>query len=157
MSEGPLKWGTVRGDGYIFNGYKADGREHWYSPSSFHRQRLNLTLSRARDRAHKSNVPFDIDADYLASIFPPDGACPVLGFALEWGDKNGRDNSPSLDRIVPELGYVRGNVQWLSNLANTIKSSATPDQIIAVGVFMKVKQSELRRDQSAVSCATEAS
>jgi uncharacterized protein YejL (UPF0352 family) len=42
------------------------------------------------------------------------------------------DGSPQLDRLVPELGYVVGNVAVISRLANTIKSNATPQQIRAV-------------------------
>ena len=36
-----------------------------------------------------------------------------------------------------ELGYVKGNVQWVSKLANNIMSSATPDQVIQVGNYFK--------------------
>ena len=47
------------------------------------------------------------------------------------------DYSPSIDRIIPELGYVKGNVQIICMLANRIKSNATPDQVIQVGTYFK--------------------
>ena len=50
--------------------------------------------------------------------------------------------SPSVDRIDPSGGYVRGNVIWISWLANCIKSSATPKQIVAVGEFYKQLEAE---------------
>ena len=54
--------------------------------------------------------------------------------------KHGRDdwqNSPNIDRIDNNKGYTMDNVIVVSALANTIKTSATPDQIIKVGEFYK--------------------
>ena len=42
-----------------------------------------------------------------------------------------------LDRIVPAKGYVKENIIIISLLANSIKSSATPTQILKVGNFYK--------------------
>jgi hypothetical protein len=40
--------------------------------------------------------------------------------------------SPSLDRIKPELGYVKGNIRWVSNRANSLRSNATSREIEAL-------------------------
>ena len=71
------------------------------------------------------NIPFTITPDDLAW---PD-KCPYLDIQLDYtpGDKN--DNKASLDKIVPALGYVPGNVQIVSLLANKMKSSASLEQI----------------------------
>lgn len=80
-------------------------------------------LQNARGRAKRYNIAFNLT---LEDITIPE-MCPYLNIQLvpfsEWG-------SPSLDKIVPELGYVKGNVQVISNLANTMKSSASIDQLI---------------------------
>jgi hypothetical protein len=61
-------------------------------------------------------------------LLPLPSHCPVLGIELEIGGSS-RHNSPSLDRIVGARGYVRGNVVIISDLANQIKSCATPAQV----------------------------
>ena len=94
-------------------------------------------LKNARKRAKKNNIPFNITEDYLKSIYPSDMICPVLGFEMSVGvDENGwTDTSPSLDRIIPEKGYVQGNVVIVSMRANSIKRDATPEEIRKVADF----------------------
>lgn len=80
-------------------------------------------LNLARNRAKKQDVPFDLEPeDIFIPVF-----CPVLGIKLERASTgSGRnDNAPSLDRIIPTLGYVRGNVIVISNKANRMKSNGT--------------------------------
>lgn len=80
-------------------------------------------LQSAKARAKKQNIPFDISASDL--VIPTH--CPYLGIKLipfsEWA-------SPSLDKIIPHLGYVVGNVQVISKLANTMKSCATIEELV---------------------------
>lgn len=89
-------------------------------------------IQNARKRAKDKNVPFAIDADYLRSIVP--SHCPIFGTPLEWSARrelgqHPLPNSPSLDRIDPAKGYVKGNVWIISNKANTIKSNATHEEL----------------------------
>ncbi len=79
----------------------------------------------------------EVTVEYLKSIYPDDMICPVLGIKMEVGDKNRNVNSPSIDKIIPEKGYVPGNVIIVSMKANRIKADATPDEIIKVGKFYK--------------------
>ena len=39
------------------------------------------------------------------------------------------DDSPSLDRIVSSLGYVKGNIRVISYKANRVKSNATLEEL----------------------------
>lgn len=57
--------------------------------------------------------------------------CPVLGIELNWaygGKKHMQPNSPSIDKIIPELGYIPGNAQIVSMKYNTMKQDSTPEQ-----------------------------
>jgi hypothetical protein len=78
----------------------------------------------ARRRAKKQNVPFDITIDDI--IIP--NYCPVLGIPLFQGSKDEMYNSPSLDKIIPELGYVKCNIAVISHRANTIKNNGTAEE-----------------------------
>ena len=97
------------------------------------RRILNM-LSRARRRAKKAGLPFSItSADVLIPEF-----CPVLGARLEWHDKQGGAfNSPSLDRLIPELGYIPGNVMVISKRANCIKQDASAEEIRRVADWLE--------------------
>lgn len=66
-------------------------------------------------------MPFTITPEDLE--YPE--VCPVLGLVLERGIGRPIDESPSIDRIVPSLGYIPGNVRIISNKANRLKSNAT--------------------------------
>ena len=88
--------------------------------------KLNFLVS-ARHRAKTDGVSFDITPD---DIDIPE-FCPVLGIKLQfnYGVGGAKDNSPSIDRLIPELGYVKGNIAVISWRANRIKNNATIDEI----------------------------
>jgi hypothetical protein len=89
---------------------------------------------RAYQRSKEKQLSFDLQEE---DIHIPE-ICPVLGFALKRSERGTpNDDSPSLDRIFPEKGYVKGNVIVVSHKVNTIKNNATPEEIIAVGEFYK--------------------
>ena len=66
--------------------------------------------------------------------------CEVLGFPLVYdgrGRKRPHPDSPSLDRLIPSLGYVNSNVRVISHRANLLKSNATPDEMWKVLAYME--------------------
>ena len=84
----------------------------------------------SKGRAKKQDLPYDIDAAYLESIWPTGNKCPVFGCDFTISKKGeSRDSSPSLDRIVPELGYVKGNVIIVSLKANRMKNNGTIEDL----------------------------
>jgi hypothetical protein len=93
---------------------------------------LKMLVIWAKQKCKKYNIPFNLkesDVEYT-------GKCAVFGTDLV---KNGsvNDNSPTLDRIIPELGYVKGNVRVISHLANRIKSNGTLDQLKLVVKYVE--------------------
>lgn len=88
-------------------------------------------LQNARARARVAGVPFTIEK---ADIVVPTN-CPILGIPLFRARRGGGDNSPSLDRIVPEKGYTPGNTIVISNRANRLKSDATIQELRDIASF----------------------
>lgn len=97
-------------------------------------------FSNARARARKQGVPFNITKDHLRALWT--GSCPALGCDLSPGGGRITDDSPSLDRIMPDLGYVPGNLAILSNAANRMKSRSTPDELELVSRWLRKVLSE---------------
>lgn len=88
-------------------------------------------LKTAKYRAEKHGWDFNIDAEDI--VIP--NVCPVLNIPLVIGEGHPTPNSPSLDRIDPTKGYIKGNVMVISHKANTIKSNATPEELRKVADF----------------------
>lgn len=109
------------------------------NPDKFHKYSIayaNRYLDRrlwsvAKQRAKRRGIDFSITyADIIVPEF-----CPVLGIKLvsgvgKSGRPGGNKDSPSLDRIDPSLGYIPGNVRVISHLANSMKGSATKEQLL---------------------------
>jgi hypothetical protein len=85
-------------------------------------------LARVKNRAKTNKIPFNLD---ITDIVVPD-VCPVLGIPITYGFEKGRGfhpDGPSVDRLKPHLGYVKGNVRVISARANLLKSDATVDEL----------------------------
>jgi hypothetical protein len=82
-------------------------------------------------KAKKHNIEFDIDA----SDIPLPEKCPIFGIVLQKSTGKLSNCSPSVDRIDPSKGYVKGNVVVVSNKANSIKREATISELKAMVVF----------------------
>lgn len=88
--------------------------------------RKKLMFFKSRERAQEEQLEFSIE---VSDILIPTH-CPYLGIELthELG-KGQLETNSSLDRIDSTKGYIKGNVQVISRLANTMKNNATPEQL----------------------------
>ena len=75
-------------------------------------------FNRTRSRATAKNINFNLE---LSDIIIPK-ECPVFKVPFIYNDK---DWSASIDRINPNLGYIKGNIMIISNKANRIKNDAS--------------------------------
>ena len=82
-------------------------------------------INKARCRAKRLGRPFSLT---VGDIHIPE-ICPVLGIPLFWGNEQKSDNSPSLDCLIPRLGYVPGNVCVISMRANRLKGDGSWEEL----------------------------
>lgn len=95
-----------------------------------------FVLHNIKTRAKKQGVPFELTAEDLVT---PE-FCPVLGIRLErsTNPKGGvTDCAPTVDRLIPELGYIKGNIIIVSHKANRIKNNATVEELETVARFYR--------------------
>lgn len=104
-----------------------------------------LLIKFARKRAKDYGVPINITSEDIRALIPLDNICPITLQPFERGVGKVGPRSMSLDRIVPELGYVHGNVAVISHIANTIKQDCTdPDVFCRLARYIE-KGSSIRR------------
>lgn len=105
--------------------------EHTEYSKKYRRKYPERTLFRAaRTRSKIRNLEFNLD--YSDVVIPE--YCPILGIKIEIYAGNGRCggymNSPSLDRIDNTKGYIKGNVQVISHKANSMKFTASKEELL---------------------------
>lgn len=93
--------------------------------AEFLRSYIKHMVHNAGIRATKKGIDFNITEE---DIKIPD-VCPLLEIPIAIGTKDDYENSPSLDRIDNTKGYIKGNVWIISKKANSMKNSATPEEL----------------------------
>lgn len=91
------------------------------------KNRFAIRMRSCRARAKEKGLPFDLTTEYLEEIWT--GVCPAFGVSLDIKAKKDEQDHAQLDKIIPDLGYVRGNVVWLSQRANRIKDDASVEDL----------------------------
>ena len=100
-------------------------------------------MSKIRNRKRRKHCEIrkkPIDLQYLRDLwFSQGGKCPLTGWKLElpssvsgWSKNETRDKSrrASLDRIDNSLWYERGNVRYISYMANIARGAMSDDELI---------------------------
>lgn len=101
---------------------------------------ITSIMRNTRSHAKRRNVVFDIEH---SDIVIPD-VCPILGIPLFKAGGKPTPNSPSIDRIDPSKGYVKGNVWIVSWRANRIKKDGTVAEFRAIATAWRSKLEEMR-------------
>ena len=136
------------------NPRSADGYQSWCRPCAAAKARQSQLDNPFRHhavsvkhRAKKKGLPFNLTEEYLKQIWT--GTCPVFHTKLSLpvhGDKSQPKHVSSLDRIRPELGYVIGNVEWVSYEANRLKlDTDSSADLFAVAQHLQLREREIAR------------
>ncbi len=84
------------------------------------------------------NIPYNLDEVYLKQIWT--GFCPITGDELVWTtghEERSMPNAAELDRFIPSLGYIKGNVSWVSRRMNNLKGDGTIEDLEKILKWMK--------------------
>lgn len=92
-----------------------------------------ILVREAKKRARGRNLPFNLTT---ADLVVP-ATCPALGIPLRVSDGKLSDNSPTIDRLVPERGYVFGNIAVISYRANAMKRNGTLDELKQIVAWLE--------------------
>lgn len=90
-------------------------------------------------KARIRDAATDLDLEFLAEVWRvQDGRCALSGVpmllprnSLEWERRTHDPWKPSLDRIDPRKGYVRGNVRFVTVMANLARSTFSDAEVVA--------------------------
>lgn len=82
-------------------------------------------------KSKRKGIPFEISIkDIVIPKF-----CPVLGIELKFNKGRSRDDSPSVDRIIPSIGYIPSNIIVVSCRTNRIKNDSTTEELLKIYNF----------------------
>jgi hypothetical protein len=141
--------GQPSANGVLCNNCKSKRNKYLVQPQVQIQNRLNresnwrsILLSNLKARAKKRGINIDPNLSVEDIPDPAEQKCPIFGTSYIIGTGCKTDFSATIDRIEPSLGYVRGNLQLLSSLANDIKNSADSNTIRAVGNAVCIEESK---------------
>ena len=84
--------------------------------------RSRSLLSAAQRRARKCSVPFSLDQMWTDARLRA-GTCELTGLPFDFANKDAASaHAPSIDRIVPELGYTPENCRMVLTAVNLAKN-----------------------------------
>jgi len=100
-------------------------------------QKIYSMMNALKKRAKLKDLEVSVTIDDLFTLYIE--YCPVFGIRLNWNNRKPQNDSPSLDRIDINKGYIRGNVAIVSMRANRVKDNATIEELEIVLDWMKRK------------------
>lgn len=84
--------------------------------------RLVALIQAAKQRAQKHNLEYSLDREWVLDLYEKqNGKCLLTGinFSMENpGDTNLNPFSPSLDKVIPKLGYTKENTRLVCVAVN---------------------------------------
>lgn len=114
------------------------GRRHNYQKNMLTPVwRISKLMSMAKNRAKDKNLPFNLDIDYLMGLWDGcQGICEISGRKLDL-ESSGKfaqvnSNAPSIDRKIPEKGYIKGNVRFVTYHVNISLSEFGDEKLLSL-------------------------
>lgn len=93
--------------------------------ASYRRNHIHNMIANARERSKIKGYEFSITDDDI--VIPE--VCPLLNVPFVLGEKGNYEYTPTIDRIDNSKGYTKDNIWIITKKANSMKNSATPEEL----------------------------
>lgn len=114
--------------------WRAENAEHLKARGAKRRleKRAMCLIAAARVRSRNKGYAFDLD-DFSEELQLriDKGTCELSGVSFDLSPGR-KPNSPSLDRIKPELGYTKGNVRVICHALNAALGDWGEDALLPI-------------------------
>ncbi len=87
-------------------------------------------LVNSRVRASQRNLPFALTREWAEKNWT--GHCALSGLPFTLGTREHYPDSPSIDRIKPELGYTPDNCRFILFAVNSLRGNGTDEQMLRI-------------------------
>lgn len=106
-------------------------------------------LHSAEGRAKKKKVPYSLTKEWAIQTWT--GRCAVTDIPFKLGLKESGPKafSPSIDRVIPSLGYVPENCRFVLWMVNAFKYDGTDEDMIAIARAI-VEYADLRNTKTSI-------
>jgi len=139
--------GRILTRGYTENGWtyldlrtrKTRVTERWVKSDYYKVICITQAWQASQRRAKRKKLEHSITLLQVLKLYPKDDKCPVFKTPLIFGGGL-NEFSPSLDRINNLRGYIKGNVQWISARANSLKRDATAEELYTLANWITKNQ-----------------
>lgn len=92
---------------------------------SHKRNYIHIMVHRAKQRAQKYGYDFNLED---SDIIIPE-KCPLLEVPFIFGEQGNYEYTPTIDRIDNSKGYTKNNIWIISKKANSMKNSASFEEL----------------------------
>ena len=101
-------------------------------------QFISARFTSYRNRAKNDNCSFNLTPEYLIEQWDTQkGQCFYTARSIDFkfiseSGKHPHNWTPSLDRLDPNLGYIKGNVVWCAYAINRMKNDFTYEEFVSM-------------------------
>lgn len=142
---------------YLYhNNIGKSGKKHVQERAiqNFEKNPIREKAKRAKGSMKNASIKYGIrfDSEYftinkLELLLKESRYCPCCGvkFLYRWGtNRKPEPKSPSFDKFIPQLGYVKGNVFLICWRCNNLKRDATEEELFRIAEWMVKTRSALQ-------------
>lgn len=84
----------------------------------------------AKTKSRAKNIPCDLTYEWAKKRWT--GFCEISGLKFEIGRSDAGCFSPSIDKIIPSLGYIQENCRFILFGINSLKGKENDDTVFKV-------------------------